>query len=68
MNTKKRKIFDSSRQRLEGTELAGYVSKPTHLQHNLTTQKSHDHISQPINKISPPKTVSCPHQTNNFNL
>lgn len=47
MQSKKRKPFDSSRQRREGTELASYLPK------NFGLPQNH-----PQARISPPKTVS----------
>lgn len=48
MQSKKRKPFDSSRQRREGTELASYLPK------NFGLPQNH-----PQTRVSPPKTVSC---------
>lgn len=55
MNTRKRKIFDSSKQRIDGTDLASY--KPLPLPSSTGTLKVVHTEPQPI-KISPPKTVS----------
>lgn len=52
INTKTRKPFDSSKQRLQGTEFTAVTStSPTAAPNRL----------QPLSRASPPKTVSCPH-------
>lgn len=56
MAMKKRKVFDSSRQRIEGTELAGY--RPPPLPGMSVTQRHNSIDSQmSTSKASPPKTV-----------
>lgn len=54
INTKKRKPFDSSKQRLNGTEFIAVVgTSPTVTQNRLQPLKFET-------RVSPPKTVSCP--------
>lgn len=52
ISTKKRKPFDSSKQRLNGTEFAAVVAT------SPTVARSHPLKFE--SRVSPPKTVSCP--------
>lgn len=56
MAMKKRKVFDSSRQRIEGTELAGYRPPPLP---GMSQSQRHNSIDSQMStsKASPPKTV-----------
>uniref|UniRef100_A0A336KCQ2 CSON005554 protein n=1 Tax=Culicoides sonorensis TaxID=179676 RepID=A0A336KCQ2_CULSO len=58
MAMKKRKVFDSSKQRIEGTELASY-RPPPQLPGVSTTQKQHS-VDSHLVKVSPPKTTPLP--------
>lgn len=60
MAMKKRKVFDSSRQRIEGTELAGYRPPPLPA---MSVSQRHNSIDSQMSasKVSPPKTVSVSH-------
>lgn len=58
INTKKRKPFDSSRQRLHGTDFTSVVAtSPTVSVNRLQPLKFES-------RVSPPKTVSCPQTMN----
>ena len=69
MQTKKRRIFDSSKQRREGTDLADFLPKNFGLPQNKTQHKEqqqqqqqqqqlqHLQQNQDVNRSSPPKNV-----------
>lgn len=54
MAMKKRKVFDSSRQRIEGTELAGYRPPPLPA---ITSRHNSIDSQMGGSKVTPPKTV-----------
>ncbi|XP_063708206.1 dual specificity protein kinase splB isoform X2 [Culicoides brevitarsis] len=58
MAMKKRKVFDSSRQRIEGTELASY--RPPPLPGMQSRHNSIDNSQMSMSKVTPPKTTPLP--------